>query len=108
MRIAIAGSSGFIGNRLVHAFVQDSKHSVVALSRTGKGTAHERIECRRADFFSLFSAEKPLEVCEVAFYLLHSMIPSSRMTQGSFEDFDFILADNFGRAARKMGVKHII
>lgn len=108
MKIAIAGSSGFIGNRLVQAFVQESSHSVVALSRTGKGPAHEQIEYRSADFFSLYSAERALEGCEVAFYLLHSMIPSNRLNQGSFEDFDFILADNFARAARKEGVKHII
>jgi uncharacterized protein YbjT (DUF2867 family) len=108
MRIAIAGSSGFIGNRLVRSLVEHTPHSVVALSRRGKGLQHERVECRTADFFSLYSAEKALEGCDTAFYLLHSMIPSNRLTQGSFEDFDFILADNFARAARKMGVKHII
>jgi uncharacterized protein YbjT (DUF2867 family) len=45
---------------------------------------------------------------DTAYYLVHSMLPSARLTQGSFEDFDLIAADNFARAARKAGVKHII
>ena len=36
------------------------------------------------------------------------MSPSNRLSQGSFEDFDFILADNFARAARFAGLKQII
>ena len=36
------------------------------------------------------------------------MLPSARLNQGSFEDTDLILADNFARAAKKAGVKKII
>ena len=36
------------------------------------------------------------------------MMPSARLTQASFADLDLILADNFGRAAARAGVEHII
>jgi hypothetical protein len=36
------------------------------------------------------------------------MLPSAKLTQGSFQDMDLLMADNFARAAQKMGVKHII
>ena len=42
---------------------------------------------------------------DIAIYLVHSMMPNSKLTQAKFEDMDFLLADNFGRAAKKEGVK---
>lgn len=44
----------------------------------------------------------------MAIYLVHSMLPSARMTQASFADLDLILADNFASAAARCGVKQII
>jgi uncharacterized protein YbjT (DUF2867 family) len=52
--------------------------------------------------------EQALKGCRVGVYLVHSMMPSARLTQGSFEDIDFILADNFARAAKSNGLNHII
>ncbi len=34
--------------------------------------------------------------------------PSSRLSQGHFRDFDFLLADNFARAVKKNNVQHVI
>jgi len=45
---------------------------------------------------------------QVAVYLVHSMLPSARLTQGSFHDIDLLLADNFARACKKSGVQDII
>lgn len=36
------------------------------------------------------------------------MLPSSRLVQGSFQDMDLQLADNFVRAAEAVGIQHII
>ena len=36
------------------------------------------------------------------------MLPSAHLSQGSFEDFDLIVADNFVKAAEKNGIKQII
>ncbi|EJX16634.1 MAG: hypothetical protein AB8V70_07580 [Rickettsia conorii subsp. raoultii] len=37
---------------------------------------------------------------DIAIYLVHSIIPSAKLTQASFEDMDEILADNFAKASR--------
>ncbi len=108
MQIAVAGSSGFVGTRLISHLAAAGEHSIVALSRSGSGPARPMVEPRAADFFSLYSAEKALADADVGIYLLHSMTPSNRLSQGRFEDFDFILADNFARAAKKANLKHII
>lgn len=105
MRIAIAGASGFVGKALIKEL--QGHHQIVALSRGNKSSAAD-IEWRSCDLFSLLDAEKGLQGCDVAVYLVHSMRPSARLTQGSFEDFDLIVADNFVRAAEKCGVRHII
>jgi uncharacterized protein YbjT (DUF2867 family) len=108
MKIAVAGASGFVGGRLVAELLKKTTHDVVALSRSGKAPNIPRLQGISIDFFSLYCAEIALQGCDIAFYLLHSMIPSNRLSQGSFEDFDFILADNFARAAQSAGVKKII
>ncbi len=107
MKIAIAGAAGFVGKALTEKL--NAHHHVIGLSRSAtppKGL--HASEWRACDLFSLLDAERALEGVETAYYLVHSMLPSARLTQGSFEDFDLIAADNFARAARKAGVKQII
>ncbi|MBI5883637.1 MAG: hypothetical protein HZB91_11100 [Elusimicrobia bacterium] len=67
-----------------------------------------RVEWRSCDLFSLRQCEEALAGAEQAFYLVHSMLPSARLTQGSFEDMDLICADNFARAAAKARVRQIV
>ncbi len=52
--------------------------------------------------------EQALEGVDIAIYLVHSMLPSSRLTQGTFVDLDLILADNFARAAQTAGLRQIV
>ncbi|WP_413585584.1 NAD(P)H-binding protein [Bdellovibrio sp. HCB274] len=108
MKIAIAGASGFIGKALISSL--KGAYSVVGLSRSHHTHAEEHSSCewRNCDLFSLIDAEKALEGAEVAIYLVHSMRPSAHLSQGSFEDFDLIVADNFLRAAEKNKVRKII
>ena len=70
--------------------------------------AEENLEWRACDLFSMLDAEKALAGADVAVYLVHSMRPSAQLSQGTFDDFDLIVADNFVRAAQKAGVKQII
>jgi uncharacterized protein YbjT (DUF2867 family) len=112
-RVAVAGATGFVGRSLVPRLAE--RHAVVAL---GRGVSEEAgkeedplapgVSWRRCDLFSLYETELALEGVEVAYYLVHSMMPSSRLTQGHFQDLDLVLADNFGRAAGRAGVKRII
>lgn len=104
-RIAIAGASGFIGRALIDALRAD--YDVIALTRSAGASKVEGVETRSCDLFSLRDAEQGLRGADAAFYLVHSMMPSARLTQGRFDDMDLICADNFARAAKANGVKHI-
>ena len=108
MKIAIAGAFGFIGQHLIHHILQRTEHEVVAISRMPRTSDHPRMSCVAADLYSLRETVAALEGCDQAVYLVHSMAPCSRLSQGNFRDFDFILADNFARAAKANGVQQLI
>ncbi|MHB0881295.1 NAD(P)H-binding protein [Paenibacillus sp. SEL1] len=106
-RIALTGASGYIGHNLLQRLTEHA--DVIALSRNGdqrKNTEH--VEWRSCDFFSMEDANQGLQGADYAVYLIHSMLPSAKLTQGTFEDMDVILAEHFGRAARNNGVKQIV
>jgi uncharacterized protein YbjT (DUF2867 family) len=52
--------------------------------------------------------EEGLAGVDYAIYLVHSMLPSARLTQGRVADLDLLQADNFARAAEAQGVKQIL
>jgi len=103
--IAIAGASGFVGSALTRALSEE--HRVIGLSRRER-PSRDGVEWRACDLYSLLDVEQALEGCDFAIYLVHSMLPSARLTQASFDDLDLILADNFARAAAAQGVKQIL
>jgi uncharacterized protein YbjT (DUF2867 family) len=107
-RILVAGASGFIGRALIESLIKDTQHSIVALSREKKDAHHDRIEWRTADLFSLKDISEAMRGCDQAVYLVHSMLPSASLVQGTFYDMDLILADNFARAAREHQVGHVL
>ncbi|MCD7034732.1 NAD(P)H-binding protein [Metabacillus sp. GX 13764] len=105
--IALTGASGYIGSSLLKRL--EGKAKIVALSRNGDQREDSAaVSWRSCDLFSLQSAEEGLRGADYAVYLVHSMMPSARLTQASFEDMDLILADNFARAAKKNGIKQIV
>ncbi|MFN7989232.1 MAG: NAD(P)H-binding protein [Thermoanaerobaculia bacterium] len=109
LRVVVAGASGFVGQALLPVLARD--FDVVALARDpGRRAAGSPagVAWRACDLFSLLDAERALEGADLAVYLVHSMLPSARLVQGSFEDLDLIAADNFGRAARAAGVARIV
>ncbi len=108
MKIAIVGATGFVGQAAIEHFLASTNFEIVAIARTVEPKIIGRTEWRAADLFSLKQTEEALRGCDYALYLLHSMSPSNRLTQGKFEDFDFILADNFARAAETEKLKHLI
>ena len=105
--VALTGASGFIGGALAHAL--RDRFVVRGLGRGNAAPAAVAVDAwQRADLFNLKDAEQALAGAEIAIYLVHSMMPSARLTQATFEDLDLICADNFGRAAAKAGVKQIV
>lgn len=103
--VAIAGASGFVGKALARVLAPN--HSLIGLSRSGTGDAVVQ-SWRRCDLFNLREAEAALAGATHAYYLVHSMMPSARLTQGDFADFDLVCADNFARAAKTVGCQQIV
>jgi uncharacterized protein YbjT (DUF2867 family) len=105
MLVGVAGASGFVGRNLLEALSADVR--VRGLSRSER-VSTAGVEWVSADLFSYQSTRAALEGVDVAVYLVHSMLPSTRLFQGSFQDTDLLLADNFARACADAGVKRII
>jgi len=107
--VAISGARGFIGARLARELSAREGTRVVGLSRSLPSQPGPHVaEWRRCDLFNYEDAYLALEGVDVAFYLVHAMMPSARLTRGHFEDLDVISADNFARAARARGVRQIV
>lgn len=104
-KVVIAGARGFIGQALIAALADSFE--IIGLSRRSQDS-DDGVEWRACDLFSRAQTEEALRGAEVAVYLVHSMLPSARLTQGDFEDMDLICADNFARGARANGVQHIV
>ncbi len=105
MLVGVAGASGFVGRNLLDSRLPGVH--IRAMSRRTREPA-PGVEWVAADLFSYQSTLKALEGVDVAVYLVHSMLPSTRLFQGSFQDTDLLLADNFSRACVASGVKRII
>ncbi|WP_238375844.1 NAD(P)H-binding protein [Ectothiorhodospira magna] len=106
----IAGASGFIGAALCRELAQD--YAVTALTRSQVHAQSQPevsgVTWRHCDLYHLPELTDALKGCDYAIYLVHSLAPSSRLTQAAPRDMDLILGDNFARAAAANNVKHII
>lgn len=107
--ILVTGVTGYIGGRLVPMLLEKG-YRVRAMGRDleklhGRSWAnHPNIELTYGNVLDAKSLDKALEGCEVAYYLIHSMIR---------EEKDFAKADregalNFVAAAEKEGLQRII
>ncbi|KAA6187958.1 NAD(P)H-binding protein [Thiohalocapsa marina] len=109
-RIAVAGASGFIGSALCPRLAEI--HDVVALTRSPARSrlpdSHGGVHWRHCDLFRLDDVRRALAGVDYAVYLVHSLAPSSRLTQASPRDMDLVLADNFAQAAAANGVRQIV
>ncbi len=104
--VVIGGASGFIGTALGAALCE--RFRVIGLSRRAQEPGGSFSEWRAADLLNFRQAETALQGARYAVYLVHSMMPSARLTQASFADLDLLAADNFGRAAARAGVEQIV
>lgn len=102
--VVIAGARGFVGQALIERLRGHA--NIIGLSR--RSSNEDGVEWRQCDLFSRMDTVEALKGADYAVYLVHSMLPSARLTQGDFEDFDLICADNFARAAQDNGIKHIV
>lgn len=109
--IVIAGASGYIGKELIGKLLEKFPSAeIIALSRSPQSSSDERVVWKACDLFSLKSLELAIpKQVDLAYYLVHSMGPTAQLDQGSFADYDLILADNFSRVIKKkIGLKQLI
>jgi len=105
--VALAGAGGYIGSWFIEQY--KDVYQLIGLSRGKvKSNPYPEVEWRQVELYSITSTAEALQGVDVAIYLVHSMSASTRLNQGSFEDTDLILADNFSRAAEIAGIKQII
>ena len=105
--IAIAGATGFIGKWFIKKY--KNKFNLIGLSRNQVDPNYNsEIPWRQVDLYSISSTTDALKNVDIGIYLVHSMQPTTRMNQGSFEDTDILLADNFSRAAMACNLQQII
>jgi uncharacterized protein YbjT (DUF2867 family) len=85
---------------------------VVALTRSPARAALPSsvpgLSWRHCDLFSAPAVTPRWPASTYAVYLVHSLAPSSRLTQAQPRDMDLVLADNFARAAAANGVRQIV
>lgn len=109
-RVAVAGASGFIGTALCPPLAD--RFDVIGLTRSPTRAETPdptgMIAWRRCDLFCVSDLIAGLADIDYAIYLVHSLAPSSRLTQARPRDMDLVLADNFARAAALNGVKQIV
>jgi uncharacterized protein YbjT (DUF2867 family) len=110
MRILVTGISGYVGSLLTPRLERDG-HELLGLTRDRQRARRDRgapgggVRLVEGDAVSGVGLEQALEGVEVAYFLIHSMEPT---TDGAFEVRDRAAAENFARAARETGVKRII
>lgn len=110
MRVLVAGATGFVGQRLIRRLAETD--DVIGLRRalgaTELESAPARLTWRACDLYSARQTELAVHGADVAVYLVHSMLPTARLTQSDFADTDLVLADNFARACSRAGIRKIV
>jgi uncharacterized protein YbjT (DUF2867 family) len=101
----ITGASGYVGGRLLRRLAADRRPLRALARRPERVEALEGVEAVRADLLSGEGLEGALDGVSTAYYLVHSMEPSS---DGGFVARDRRAAEAFGRAAASAGVERIV
>jgi uncharacterized protein YbjT (DUF2867 family) len=102
---AVIGATGYLGGRLTRRLAEEGR-PVRALARRPEGVAElPGVEAAHVDVLSGEGVAKGLRGCHTAYYLVHSMEPSS---DGDFAARDRRAAESFARAACRAGVERTV
>jgi uncharacterized protein YbjT (DUF2867 family) len=104
MNVLVTGITGYVGSRLAPRLVA-AGHSVHGLSRRRDVTGPAGVPVLTGDMVTGEGLEDALEGVDVAYFLIHSMEPS---TNGPFSARERAAAENFARAVRAAGVARVV
>lgn len=108
-RVFLTGATGYIGGRLAPRLLEKG-YTVRCLARSEAKlrarpwALRDGVEFFEGDVGSEATLIEALRDCDAAYYLIHSMEASV----GEYRSRDLALAETFGRACAKAGVKRII
>jgi uncharacterized protein YbjT (DUF2867 family) len=103
MNILVTGVTGYVGSKLVPRLQRDG-HTVRGLARD-PGRSQLQIPVLAGDAVTGEGLDEALDQVDVAYFLIHSMEPS---TDGPFGVRERTAAENFARAAHAAGVERIV
>jgi uncharacterized protein YbjT (DUF2867 family) len=104
MNILVTGVTGSVGSRLAPRLRREG-HVVRGLTRNPASAPLLSVDLIEGDAITGRGIDQALDGIDVAYYLIHSMEPS---TNGSFDSLERQSAERFARAARAAGVGRIV
>lgn len=108
-RVLVTGATGYIGGRLAPRLLE-AGYAVRCLARSAAKlrarpwASNEGVDILEGDVAEESDLLAALEDCDAAYYLIHSM----EATVGDYRSRDLVLAETFGRACARSGVKRIV
>ena len=103
MNVLVTGITGYVGSRLAPRLRREG-HTVRGFSRDPRQVELD-VPVIVGDAVSGIGLARALEDIDTAYFLIHSMEPS---TDGAFEAREQEAAGNFARAAQQAGVRRIV
>ncbi len=106
--IAIVGATGFLGWHLIRRLLNETPHSITAISSSGERPngihANPRLKVIAASVFDEAAMEDALERASIAYYFVHMM----GQKNPDFYAQEAIAAERFSSACKTAGVERII
>jgi uncharacterized protein YbjT (DUF2867 family) len=102
----VTGATGYVGDRLLRRLAQEGRPVRALARRPDAVEPRDGVDAVRGDLLDGSGLDRALDGCHTAYYLVHSMEPS---TNGSgFADRDRRAAETFAQAAALAGLERIV
>jgi uncharacterized protein YbjT (DUF2867 family) len=102
----VTGATGYVGGRLLRRLAQEGRPVRALARRPDAVESLAGVEAVRGDLVDGGGLEEALHGCHTAYYLVHSMEPSTN--GASFADRDRRAAETFAAAAARAGLERIV
>lgn len=106
MKIAVVGSSGYIGHNLIEKLLTETNHEIIALSPNANSILvnNKKLTKINIDVFDTENLAKNIKNCDMAFYLIHMM----SQKKIDFAEAESLAANSFCNSIRGSKVHRVI